>query len=411
TTFPARHIYERVLPSIVNAHSDVFYHRGSPYSGYGKPTTDRTYGDLHQWNVWHGSQEPWHNWDKLSGRFVSEFGMQGYPDIRTVDYWVGDNKAERYPQSRTMNNHNKADGFERRLELYLMENFKHAFDIESYVYYTQVMQAETLASAYRLWRRNWRGKGKEYTAGALVWQINDCWPVTSWAIVDYFLRPKPAYFSIKRELRPFTVGMTRKEVNTYSPNHPNTRVHFSSDYSLEIWGTNSTLEEKTVTLDVKTFDLNASDASKVLVYEMPHKEVKLGANASTELFKGSLVEFGQPLRTKQSDVPRTLIVSARLLDSDGTVLARYANWPEPFKFVHFPAPSELGLKIAVDGDSVTLSTDRPIKGIVLDVADGGEEAKWSDQAIDLVPGDPQTVTAKGLNGREVKARYLGDGSA
>jgi beta-mannosidase len=41
------------------------------------------------------------------------------------------------------------------------------------------MQAETLASAYRLWRRNWKGKGREYTAGALVWQINDCWPV-SW---------------------------------------------------------------------------------------------------------------------------------------------------------------------------------------------------------------------------------------
>jgi len=75
--------------------------------------------------------------------------MEGYPDIRTVDYWVGDNKAERHPQSRTMNNHNKADGFERRLEvslhlftfwaeelsisilkLYLVENFKHAFDIE-----------------------------------------------------------------------------------------------------------------------------------------------------------------------------------------------------------------------------------------------------------------------------------------
>jgi beta-mannosidase len=51
-----------------------------------------------------------------------------------------------------------------------MENFKHAFDIESYVYYTQIMQAETLASAYRLWRREWRGPNKEYVGGALVWQ-------------------------------------------------------------------------------------------------------------------------------------------------------------------------------------------------------------------------------------------------
>lgn len=64
-----------------------------------------------------------------------------------------------------------------------------------------------------------------------------------------------------------------------------------------------------------------------------------------------------------------------------------------------------------DGESVTLSTNKPVKGIVLDVADGGEEVKWSDQAIDLVPGDAQTILAKGLAGREVKLRFLGDGSA
>lgn len=47
------------------------------------------------------------------------------------------------------------------------------FCVISYVYYTQIMQAETLASAYRLWRRNWKGRGREYTAGALVWQVRD----------------------------------------------------------------------------------------------------------------------------------------------------------------------------------------------------------------------------------------------
>ena len=75
TNFPARYIYERVLPAVISENSNVYYHRGSPYSGHGKPTSDQTYGDIHQWNVWHGSQEPWQNWDKLAGRFVSEFGM------------------------------------------------------------------------------------------------------------------------------------------------------------------------------------------------------------------------------------------------------------------------------------------------------------------------------------------------
>ncbi|KAI0053587.1 glycoside hydrolase family 2 protein [Auriscalpium vulgare] len=402
TNFPARHIYERVLPAIVEEHSDIHYHRSSPYSGYGKPTTDQEHGDIHQWNVWHGSQEPWHNWDKLAGRFVSEFGMEAYPDIRTVDYWTGGDKAERYPQSRISVNHNKADGFERRLELYLMENFKHAFDMESYVYYTQVMQAETLASAYRLWRRNWRGKGREYTAGALVWQINDCWPVTSWAIIDYFLRPKPSYFTIARELRPLTVGMTRKEKKVFADEH--TAAHFTITSALEIWGTNSTYEEKHATLQVTSFDLE-----KPGWQDQWEKKIVLAPNSSTELWKGEVP--GQPVRTTTSEVPKDIVVSARLLGEDGAVLSRYSNWPEPFKYIHFPAVEDLGFKIATlgDGESVELSTLRPIKGVVLDAE--GDFVKWSDQAIDLVPGDPQVIKAVGLKGRAVKARFLGDGSA
>ncbi|EMD40849.1 glycoside hydrolase family 2 protein [Gelatoporia subvermispora B] len=401
TSFPARYIYERLLPSVVERLCDIHYHRSSPYSGFGKATTDQNYGDLHQWNVWHGSQEPWHKWDKLAGRFVSEFGMEGYPNIRTVDYWLGDDKAERYPQSRTMNNHNKADGFERRLELYLVENFKHSFDLESYVYYTQIMQAETLASAYRLWRRNWKGPGREYTAGALVWQINDCWPVTSWAIVDYFLRPKPAYFAIKRELRPYTVGMARGERTVFADER--SAAFFTIESTLEIWGANSTLAPKAATLEVAAFDLHSEWTEKWT------KQVTLAPNASTELYAGALP--GQPPRTKLSEVPKAIIVSARLLDEGGAVLGRYSNWPEPFKYIDFPALAELGLTIVVkpDGESVELSSKKPIKGIVLDVE--GEDVRWSDQAIDLVPDDPQIITAAGLNGRLVKARFLGDGSA
>ncbi|QRV76379.1 beta-mannosidase [Ceratobasidium sp. AG-Ba] len=413
TNFPARYIYENVLPEVVNRLSDTYYHRASPYSGYGKPTTDRTYGDIHQLEF-QGSQEPWHNWDILSGRFVSEFGMEGYPNIRTVDYWLGGNEAERYPQSRTMNNHNKADGFERRLELYLVENFKHAFDIESYVYYTQIMQAETLASAYRLWRREWRGKGKEYTAGALVWQINDCWPVTSWAIVDYFLRPKPAYFTIARELRPYTVGMTRKTVKT--PLSPYSALYSSIETRIELWGTNSTLEPVQATLEIRSFDVEGGGK----LIDTQKQDVTLAPNASTELWKGGLP--GEGKRTQDSDPQRAIVVQARLLGAKGQVLARYSNWqvktcspPEPFKFIHFPTPEQVGLKISTSkGESseetlVTLSTSIPIKGIILDV--DGDEAKWSDQAIDLVPGDDQVVVVKGLKGRPVKARYLGDGSA
>jgi len=69
----------------------------------------------------------------------------------------------------------------------------------------------------------------------------------------------------------------------------------------------------------------------------------------------------------------------------------------------------LTVETGSDGDSVILSARKPIKGIILDVE--GEDVKWSDQAIDLVPGDSQIVKAVGLKGREVKIRFLGDGTA
>ena len=189
------------------------------------------------------------------------------------------------------------------------------------------MQAETLASAYRLWRRNWKGPGKEYTAGAIVWQINDCWPCVSWAIADYFVRPKPAFFAIARELRPQTVGMARKEVKNYPDPLRAGLVEIRS--TLEAWGTNSTLKEKKATLKITAFDLEDPQWTKE-----ESKEVVLAPNSATELWAGDVL--GQPVRSKLSEVPRPIIISARLFDSDGAVLARYSNWCVyvPSKFIY-----------------------------------------------------------------------------
>jgi beta-mannosidase len=146
--------------------------------------------------------------------------------------------------------------------------------------------------------------------------MNDCWPTTSWAIVDYFLRPKPAYFTIARELRPYTVGMTRKEKKTFRDDR--SAAFFTVHTTLEIWGTNSTLLEKKVTLEVISFDLDSDWRDGW------SKKVTLAANSSTELFTGAL--SGQPTRTKDSQVPKAIVVSARILDDDNSVLARYSNW-------------------------------------------------------------------------------------
>jgi beta-mannosidase len=398
TDFPARYIYEKVLTDVCSSLiPNTDYHFGSPWGG-GVRTSDPTVGDIHQWNVWHGTQEKYQDFDKLVGRFVSEFGMEAFPSIKTIDSFLphGKDDPDRYPQSATIDFHNKAAGHERRIALYLVENFRYAPEpIEQFVYCTQLMQAECLASAYRLWKRQWKGPGREYCGGALVWQINDCWPVTSWAIVDYYLRPKHAYFTVKREMAPLSCGITRTE--TVIPRDKYTSVHATKTTTIEIWGSNLTLEDITVDVVVKVWDV-------VTGRETFCKTLKtaflLPQNQSTEV-----VDLELPVLHK-GDEARAVV--AVYFWQGGRQVARYVNWPEPLKYVHLQAPRYLSAEISRDGKTVEVSAEVPVKGLALECDD--DEVTFSDNLLDVVPGEVMSISVKGANkGSRIETRYLGMG--
>jgi beta-mannosidase len=105
------------------------------------------------------------------------------------------------------------------------------------------------------------------------------------------------------------------------------------------------------------------------------------------------------------DRTHTVIVHALLRNpSSAEVIARATNWPEPLKHLD---PVDPGLQLTVAGEEdVTISVQKPVKGLVLDV-EGDERVKWSDNAIDVMPGDPQTVRARGLGQGKVTVAYLG----
>lgn len=129
TNFPARYIYEKILPEAIQQEcSTAVYHPGSPW-GDGKITSDPTVGDMHQWNVWHGTQEKYQIFATLGGRFNSEFGLEAFPHIQTIQGFVS-KSSEMYPQSHTLDFHNKADGHERRIATYLIENFRLTTNLE-----------------------------------------------------------------------------------------------------------------------------------------------------------------------------------------------------------------------------------------------------------------------------------------
>lgn len=114
--------------------------------------------------------------------------------------------------------------------------------------------------------------------------------------------------------------MTRKDNKTYADTPSHTAAFFTIRSVLEIWATNSTLTAKQVTLQVTSFDLN-----DIAWRDRWEKEITLEPNACTEVWKGDVP--GQGVRTKESEVPRPIIVSARLMDpQSGVVLSRYSNW-------------------------------------------------------------------------------------
>jgi beta-mannosidase len=362
TSFPARQIYERLLPEVC-ARLDPTrpYWPGSPYGGTN--SADRTIGDRHTWDVWHGAMADYHHYPKYEGRFVSEFGMEALPALSTVISFTPE--SERYSYSRVMEFHNRSEGGQRRLAAYLADNLPLVSELEDYLYATQFIQSEALSFALHGWRRRWGGPGNYAVAGALVWQLNDCWPVTSWAIIDYDLNPKPAYYALRREMAPITIGLWD-----------------TGQGKATFWGVSSLKSVIEGELRLTTWDLNGNKKGET------SQPVTLKPNQASE--------WGELAYKAEAE----LVVNATF-SREGGVLARAVLWPEPFKYLKLPDP---GLQVTrLPGDKLQLEVARPAKGVFLQT---DKPVNWSDNMLDLMPGEPQLISAPGLGTAEVKAHSL-----
>ncbi|KAI0002669.1 glycoside hydrolase superfamily [Xylariaceae sp. FL0662B] len=412
--FPQRKIYLETLPRVVNKLCpNVIYYPNSPWGGK-TWVNDLTVGDVHQWSVWHHDQEPYQNYKSLAGRFVSEFGMHGFPVNRTVQHLLrGTPKSAHHPQSRVVDCHNKARGGHTRVARYLAENFR--FDnssLENYTYTTHLLQSEAYAYALRDWKRLFNGPGEERCAGALIWQLNDVYPGISWAFVDYFIRPKPAFYAIRREFAPISVGLERSPRSRWVDENA---VRESDVPSFEIFGHNTTASEVKCTLVLRAYDF-ALGLWTNLAPEDATREVTLRAGYNTELGAlGSHASWGNE---------SLIVLEATLFDSlSGKRLARSVDWPEPFRYLQWPDDTRLWIRVTeltnVDEgerweNEVTMKANQPLKGVWLEPKyDGFEkdedpEPFWDDNMVDLMPGEELSVRVYGLKGRKVRARFLAD---
>lgn len=225
----------------------------------------------------------------------------------------------------------------------------------------------------------------------MLWQINDCWPTISWAIVDYFQRPKPAYYTVKRVMEPLTVGV-RREHYDWSVVHarPPTKAKY------EIWVASSRQEPINATVELRFLSIvSGQNLQPPSVYN-----VTVTPNGTTNIVSDGIIDhIAQP-------EPHVLAVR---LWVDGRVVARDADWPQPFKYLDF---SDRGLVVKEqNGDlpwerRLALSVLRPVKCLVLEERDN---VHLSDNALDIMPGDDQAVIVSGLSESDLplKYRYLG----
>ena len=169
----------------------------SPLWGWGHPECC-TEGDSHYWGVWWGEQ-PFEMWYQKTGRFMSEYGFQSYPDLRTLQTVMPDSAL--YLGSPELNNHQKHARGVQIIDKAMNQYFHRPDNLEDYVYVSQLVQAYGIGMALEEHRRR-----APYCMGTLVWQLNDCWPVASWSAIDYYGRRKALYYEMKRQFAPVIIA-------------------------------------------------------------------------------------------------------------------------------------------------------------------------------------------------------------
>lgn len=248
---------------------------------------------------------------------------------------------------------------------------------------------------YRAWRRQWGDE--RHCGGALLWQLNDCWPTISWAIADYFLRPKPAYYAMARVLAPIAVAVSR-EHHDWSVTHA--RPPKTSKF--ELWVVSSLQEEVEGLVELKFISIvTGLEVRDGIV----HEKVRLAPNGTTNIILDGVIDHIK--------YPEPQVLAARLW-VDGRLVARDVDWPQPFKYLDFNdrgiGVREINQNLSADNGKgqrkVAISTRKPVKCLVFEERDG---VTVSDSAIDVVPGDDQIVDIHGLKAgdRPLSWKYLG----
>lgn len=190
------HLYEYIIPKIVKEEDpSAFYWPSSPSSGGNYENSNaENIGDVHYWGVWHGN-EPFTAYRKHHYRFLSEFGFQSFPALQTIRRFT--EEGDRNIYSRVMELHQRNTAANGKIMNYISQTYLYPKNFDELLYCSQLLQADAIRYGVEHFRR-FRGT----CMGTVVWQLNDIWPVASWASVDYYGNWKALHYAEKRMFAP-----------------------------------------------------------------------------------------------------------------------------------------------------------------------------------------------------------------
>jgi beta-mannosidase len=327
------------------------YWPSSPSIGWGHKES-LLGGDSHYWGVWWGMQ-PFEVYKQKTGRFMSEYGFQGMPDMDGFEkmgvYVSG------VVDSLAFKAHQKHSTGYETIRTYMERDYKVPAGFENYVYVSQLLQARGMKIAIEAHRR-----AKPYCMGTMYWQLNDCWPVTSWSSSDYYGSWKALQYEVKRDFRDLMISVNEKED------------------SCEVYIISDRIKNVKAELAVELFDF---DGNLLWFSYLP---VDINAGSSKVYFK-----FDKNISGHFNKNNVVLRSSLRTVDS----------YMSDIKNMHyFVKPKELTLKrplISVfkptceNVQCISISSDVLIKDVYIRIK--GESVHLSDNFFDLLPGEEKTI--------------------
>ncbi|MBO4623125.1 MAG: glycoside hydrolase family 2 protein [Bacilli bacterium] len=374
--------YEELIPSLVNSVApDIFYWPSSPSSGGGfdDPNSDSR-GDVHYWDVWHGNK-PIEAYRTIYPRMLSEFGMQSFPCMKTINSFT--NPEDRNIYSYVMERHQKNRSANQKIMNYIGSMFKYPKNLEYIAYVSELIQAEAVRYCVEHLRRNY-----PRCMGAIYWQLNDCWPVASWSSIDYYDRYKALQYYSKRFYAPIIVSVEESSSAsldyTVDAGHQEAKIVITNETKNELVGS-----YKWMLCD---FDGN--------ILQSGAKELKVGSYSKLDLEK---LEFDLSFKEQTNCYLRVIVKT-----NEG-VFENYASFVRD-KYLELAKPNiKYYLEKKDDEYLIHLVSDTYTKYVWVDLKN--TDVIFDDNFFNLYKGEEKVIkfkSNKNIKERDIKIINLID---